>query len=130
VAEVCGALCGYAVFFRTYSTFLCKAGIWLEDLYVRPDARGRGIGKALLQAVREIAAERGCGRYEWSVLDWNRRAIDFYEALGGRILDDWRIVRMEGKQIETFARTLGTKTVHLETTPREDAEPPTLRRPE
>ena len=100
VAELDGELCGYAVFFSTYSTFLCKAGIWLEDIYVRPPARGKGIGKALLKAVGGIAVERGSGRYEWAVLDWNQRAIDFYEAMEGKILDDWRIVRMEREQIE------------------------------
>lgn len=104
VAEAEGELCGYAIYFTTFSTFLCKPGIWLEDIYVKPPARGRGIGRALLQAVGKIAAERGCGRYEWSVLDWNQRAIDFYEAKGGLLLDEWRIVRMEREQIERLNR--------------------------
>ncbi len=89
-----GAL-GYAVFFATFSTFLGRPGIWLEDLYVRTDHRGRGIGKALLKAVAKIAHERGAGRYEWTVLDWNHRAIDLYARVGGEILPDWRIVRLD-----------------------------------
>lgn len=87
-----GRLVGYAIWFTTFSSFLGKAGIWLEDLYVRPAWRGRGAGKRLLTAVGEIAHERG-GRYEWCVLDWNQRAIDFYEAAGATVLPDWRIVR-------------------------------------
>lgn len=101
VAEVDpGQPIGYAIFFKTFSTFLAKPGLWLEDLYVKPDFRGRGIGKGLLLAVGKIAHERGCGRYEWNVLDWNRRAIEVYEKAGAKILEDWRVVRLDREGIE------------------------------
>ncbi len=99
VAEDGGKLAGYAIYFPTFSTFIGRAGLWLEDLYVRPDRRGRGLGKGLLKAVGEIAAERKAGRFEWSVLDWNRNAIDLYERVGGEILHDWRIVRLDHEGI-------------------------------
>lgn len=103
VAEAEEGLAGYAIYFTTFSTFLCRSGLWLEDLYVRPDWRGSGVGKRLLLAVAEVARERGSGRYEWSVLDWNQRAIDFYEAMGGEILEEWRIVRVNRDGIERLA---------------------------
>lgn len=99
VAEHDGALVGYAIYFSTFSSFLGKQGVWLEDLYVRPPFRGLGIGKALLKAVGSIATERGAGRYEWSVLDWNTNAIELYKRLGGRIMDEWRIVRLTGNEL-------------------------------
>jgi len=95
VAEAGEGLVGYAIHFATFSTFRGQAGIWLEDLYVRPDWRGRGLGERLLREVVGRAAQRGAGRCEWSVLDWNERAIRLYERMGGRLLDDWRIVRLE-----------------------------------
>ncbi|MEM9017326.1 MAG: GNAT family N-acetyltransferase [Verrucomicrobiota bacterium] len=95
LAERGGKAVGYAIFFSTFSTFVGKAGIWLEDLYVKPDHRKGGIGKALLKAVGAIAEERGAGRYEWSVLDWNSNAIQLYRKMGGDIMDDWRIVRLD-----------------------------------
>lgn len=85
---------GFALFFYNYSTFLTKPGIHLEDLYILPEYRGRGAGKALLKKVESIARERGCGRLEWNVLDWNQPAIDFYKNYGAEILDDWRICRV------------------------------------
>ena len=85
---------GFALFFHNYSTFRGKPGIYLEDLFVVPEARGRGIGKALLLRVKEIAVERGCGRLEWAVLDWNEPAIGFYKKLGAGIMDDWRLCRI------------------------------------
>lgn len=88
-------LVGYAIWFTTFSSFLGKAGLWLEDLYVRPDWRGGGVGKQLLVSVARLAKEKGSGRYEWSVIDWNQRAIDFYRAAGAEILPDWRFVRMD-----------------------------------
>ncbi len=102
VAEVENNLVGYAIFFSTFSTFIGRAGIWLEDLYVRPDFRGLGLGKGLLKAVGEIAAARNAGRYEWSVLDWNRNAIDLYERVGGEILQEWRIVRLDQQGIRSL----------------------------
>jgi GNAT superfamily N-acetyltransferase len=89
-------LTAYALFFHNYSTFLSRRGLYLEDVYVRPDMRGRGIGKALLHGLARIAVERDCGRFEWTVLDWNQPAIDFYQALGAQVLPEWRIVRVTG----------------------------------
>jgi len=102
VAEVENNLVGYAIFFSTFSTFIGRAGIWLEDLYVRPDFRGLGLGKGLLKVVGEIAATRNAGRYEWSVLDWNRNAIELYERVGGEILQEWRIVRLDHQGIRSL----------------------------
>ena len=87
---------GFALFFTTFSTFLARRGVWLEDLYVRPERRGTGVGGRLLRAVAAIAVERGCGRFEWSVLDWNAPAIGFYQRLGATVLPDWRIARVTG----------------------------------
>ncbi|HSV15009.1 MAG TPA: GNAT family N-acetyltransferase [Tepidisphaeraceae bacterium] len=91
---------GYALFFTTFSTFLAKPSIWLEDLFVLPDHRSRGVGRALLRAVADIAIERDCGRLEWSVLDWNQPAIDFYHRAGAKILNDWRICRVTGEALQ------------------------------
>lgn len=99
VAQEGDQLVGYAIYFSTFSTFIGRAGIWLEDLYVRPAWRGQGLGKGLLKAVGEIAAEQNAGRFEWSVLDWNRHAIDLYERVGGEILHEWRIVRLDRQGI-------------------------------
>lgn len=87
---------GFALFFHNYSTFLAKPGIYLEDLFVEPAHRGLGIGKALLKRLAKLALERGCGRLEWSVLDWNRPAIDFYVALGAKPNDEWTTYRVTG----------------------------------
>lgn len=84
----------YAIFFTTMSTFLCKPGIWLEDIYVQPEYRGHGYGKAMFLAVAEIAKQRHSGRLEWSALDWNKPAIDFYESMGAVAMDEWTIFRM------------------------------------
>ena len=97
---------GFALFFHSFSTFLARRGLWLEDLFVYPDHRGAGIGRALLRAVAAIARDRGCGRFEWSVLDWNAPAIRFYESLGATVMPDWRIARVAGPAIEALA--LGT----------------------
>lgn len=88
------SLVGFALYYPTFSSFTGRAGLWLEDLYVRPAHRGKGAGKALLDRFLQIARERGCGRAEWSVLDWNEGAIAFYEREGARILPDWRIARI------------------------------------
>jgi hypothetical protein len=87
---------GFALYFHNFSTFLARRGIYLEDLFVVPAARGRGYGKALLRHVARLALERECGRFEWSVLDWNQPAIDFYRAMGAHVLPDWRICRVTG----------------------------------
>jgi GNAT superfamily N-acetyltransferase len=94
VGEVDGEVVAFALFFTNFSTFLAKPGLYLEDLYVRPAQRGTGLGKALLEHLGRLAAERGCGRFEWSVLDWNERAIRFYEGLGATVMPDWRICRI------------------------------------
>ena len=95
---------GFALFFHTYSTFLAQPGIYLEDLYVRPAYRGHGFGKLLLTTVARLAVERGCGRYEWTVLDWNTPSIRFYESLGAEMKSDWRVMRVTGTALENMAK--------------------------
>lgn len=104
VAEVDGAIEGFALHFPTFSTFLAKRGLWLEDLYVRPAFRGKGLGGRLLRGVAAVAVERGCGRFEWSVLDWNAPAIAFYERLGATVMPDWRIARVTGDALASLGR--------------------------
>jgi GNAT superfamily N-acetyltransferase len=99
LAEVDGTPAGVAIFFTNYSTFLAQPGLHLEDLFVVPEHRGRGIGKALLLHVARLANQRGCGRMEWNVLDWNQRAIDFYESIGARRLTEWQICRLAGEDL-------------------------------
>jgi GNAT superfamily N-acetyltransferase len=94
---------GFALFFHNYSTFLAKPGLYLEDLFVRPELRGHGIGKALLLHLARLANARGCGRMEWSVLDWNAPAIAFYESLGARRLKEWQICRLTGEALARYA---------------------------
>jgi len=103
VAEVAGKLVGFALFFTNYSTFLTKPGIYLEDLFVLPQYRGQGIGKALLSRLARLVMERDYGRLEWSVLDWNAHAIGFYERMGATVLPDWRICRVTGEAIDRLA---------------------------
>ena len=103
VGEVDGAVVAFALFFTNFSTFLARPGLYLEDLYVQPAQRGTGLGKALLEHLGRLAAERGCGRFEWSVLDWNERAIRFYEGMGATVLPDWRICRITGERLSAFA---------------------------
>lgn len=98
-----GTAAGFAVYFHNFSTFLGVRGLWLEDLFVRPAYRGRGYGKALLLHVAGIAADRGCGRLEWSVLDWNEPSIRFYQSLGALPLDDWTIFRVTGPVLQRLA---------------------------
>ena len=100
-----GPAVGFALFCHTFSTFLGRRTLWLEDLYVRPEHRGRGVGRALLQRLASIARERGCGRFEWAVLDWNAPSIRFYEGLGARLMDDWTICRVTGDALERLAGT-------------------------
>ncbi|GAB7535336.1 GNAT family N-acetyltransferase [Burkholderia sp. 3C] len=107
VATQDGAVVGYALYFQNYSTFLGKRGLYLEDLYVQPACRGTGLGTRLLRALAALAVERRCGRFEWTVLDWNQPAIDFYERLGATVLPDWRVVRVTGEQLEALAKPAG-----------------------
>lgn len=95
---------GFALFFHNFSTFLGRAGIYLEDLFVLPEYRGKGYGKALLKKLAEITVERGCGRLEWSCLDWNQPSIDFYLSLGAVRMDDWTTYRMTGETLKRFTK--------------------------
>lgn len=104
VAEVDAQVVAFALYFTNFSTFLARPGLYLEDLYVQPAHRGRGIGKALLQHLGALAVARGCGRFEWSVLDWNRSAIEFYERMGATVMPDWRICRVTGDALAAFGR--------------------------
>jgi len=104
VAEVEGRVVAFALFFTNFSTFLGRPGLYLEDLYVQPAHRGTGLGKALLQHLALLAVARGCGRLEWSVLDWNQRAIDFYQKMGATVMPDWRICRVTGDALTALAR--------------------------
>lgn len=103
IAGIDGRPVGFALFFHNYSTFLAQRGIYLEDLFVKPEARGKGVGLALLCALARIAVERECGRLEWAVLDWNQLAIDFYKRIGAKPLDDWTVFRMTGSALEKLA---------------------------
>jgi GNAT superfamily N-acetyltransferase len=103
IAYAGDAPAGFALFFPNYSTFLGKPGLYLEDLFVRPEYRGQGLGLALMKRLAQIAVERGCGRFEWSVLDWNEPAIGFYESLGAKLMDGWSIVRVNGDALTALA---------------------------
>ena len=94
---------GFALFFHNFSTFLGKAGIYLEDLYVNPEYRGRGHGKSLIKELARIAVERGCGRLEWSCLDWNKPSIDFYLSIGAEQMDEWTVYRFAGERLRALA---------------------------
>jgi len=102
LAEEDGTPVGFALFFHNFSTFLALPGIYLEDLFVVPEQRGRGIGRALLKRLAKIAVERGCGRLEWSVLDWNRDAIGFYERLGAMPNSEWTVYRLAGEALTSL----------------------------
>ncbi len=103
VGEVGGRVVAYSLFFTSFSTFLGKPGLYMEDLYVQPAHRGTGLGQALLSRLAALAHERDCGRFEWSVLDWNERAIRFYENMGASMLPDWRICRVTGPALARLA---------------------------
>lgn len=109
LAESDGAAAGFALFFHNYSTFLARPGIYLEDLYVRPESRGCGIGRRLLAEVAHIAVARGCGRLEWAVLDWNAPVIAFYQRLGARPLKEWIVNRLTGESLEALAAQARTR---------------------
>ena len=104
LAEEDGAAVGFALFFHNFSTFLGRPGIYLEDLFVLPEHRGLGIGRMLLAHLARLAVERGCGRLEWAVLDWNRDAIGFYESLGARPNSEWTVYRLTGEALTGLAR--------------------------
>jgi GNAT superfamily N-acetyltransferase len=103
IARMDGEPAGYALYFHSYSTFLAQPGMYLEDLFVLPELRSRGVGKALLREVAKIARQRDCGRLEWSVLDWNESAIGFYRRVGADVMSDWRICRLSGEGIDKLA---------------------------
>ena len=103
VAEVDGAVVGFALWYVSFSTWQGRPGLWLEDLFVRPAARGHGLGKALLQALAQVCVDRGYGRFEWWVLDWNVDAQGFYRSLGARPEDDWTVWRVDGEQLQSLA---------------------------
>ncbi|WP_428313133.1 N-acetyltransferase family protein [Hydrocarboniphaga sp.] len=103
IARQDGVAAGFALFFQNYSTFLAKPGIYLEDLYVKPEQRGHGIGRALLTHIARLAVARDCGRFEWSVLDWNAPAIGFYRSLGALPQDEWTIMRLSGDALKALA---------------------------
>ncbi|HYS65712.1 MAG TPA: GNAT family N-acetyltransferase [Paraburkholderia sp.] len=104
VAENEGRIVGYALFFHNYSSFVGKRGLYLEDVYVQPSQRGSGLGSALLQRLAALAVERQCGRFEWTVLDWNQPAISFYEKMGATVMPDWRVVRLTDDALERLAQ--------------------------
>lgn len=103
VARSAGRVVGFALYFHNYSTFRARSGIYLEDLFVEPEVRGNGIGRALLRTLAGIAVARGCARFEWAVLDWNAPAIAFYQSLGARPLDEWTVYRLTGDALQALA---------------------------
>ena len=103
IARIGGIPVGFALFFHNYSTFLAAPGIYLEDIFVLPQHRGKGVGKSLIVHIAKIAHERGCGRLDWAVLDWNESAIRFYRQIGADVMPDWRICRMTAPEIATLA---------------------------
>jgi GNAT superfamily N-acetyltransferase len=107
LAEDAGRVVGFALFFHNYSTFACNPGIYLEDLFVEPEHRGKGYGKALLRALASLAVERGCGRMDWCVLDWNEPAIRFYRSLGAGPMDEWTTYRLTGEALKAVASGRG-----------------------
>jgi GNAT superfamily N-acetyltransferase len=106
IAELRSQPVGFAVFFHNFSTFVGRAGLYLEDLYVRPHARRMGIGRAMISFIAKIAVDRRCGRFEWSVLDWNTRAIAFYRSLGAVPMDDWTVQRVTGPALERLGSSV------------------------
>lgn len=109
IGEVDGVPQGFALFFHNFSTFEGKPGVYLEDLFVRPEARGSGLGKALLSRLAAIAVERDCARLEWSVLDWNEPAIGFYKKLGARLMDEWTVMRVDGAALAALGAQSGAE---------------------
>ena len=98
-----GEVAGYAIYFFTFSSFVGRAGLWLEDVYVRPPFRRRGLGRGLIATVARIGAERGCGRFEWTALDWNARALEIYRGLGARVMKEWVLLRLNAAELRRLA---------------------------
>ncbi|PWU18761.1 MAG: N-acetyltransferase [Verrucomicrobia bacterium] len=103
LADCDGDLAGYAIYFFTFSSFVGCPGIWLDDVYVRPKFRRRGVGRRLIEAVAQIGAKRNCGRFEWMALNWNRKALRFYGKLGAKVMKDWRLLRMNRNILQRFS---------------------------
>jgi GNAT superfamily N-acetyltransferase len=103
LADIDGELIGYAIYFFTFSSFVGRPGLWLEDVYVRPQFRRRGLGRRLIEAVARIGAKRNCGRFEWMVLNWNRKALDFYLGLGARAMEEWVLLRLNARELRRLA---------------------------
>jgi GNAT superfamily N-acetyltransferase len=104
IAHLGGKPAGFALFFHNYSTFLAQSGLYLEDLFVKPELRRRGVGQALFRRLAQIASERGCGRFEWSALDWNTPAIQFYESMGAKAMSEWTVYRLTGEALQRAAK--------------------------
>ena len=100
-----GTVVAFAIIFHNFSTFISKPGLYLEDLFVKPEKRGRGYGKQMLAFLAKLAVERGCGRFEWAVLDWNESAINFYKSLGAVAMDEWTVYRLMGEALDKLAKT-------------------------
>jgi GNAT superfamily N-acetyltransferase len=111
LAREAGELAGYAIYFFTFSSILGRAGIWLEDVYVRPQFRRRGIGRELIEAVAKVGAEQNCGRLEWIALNWNRNALDIYRKMGARVMDEWILLRVNAEGIHQIASSHEGKNV-------------------
>lgn len=103
IGRMDGKLAGYALYFFTFSSFVGRTGIWLEDLYVRPEFRRQGLGRAMIEAVARIGAEKNCGRFEWTALNWNKNALDFYRKLGAQTMDEWVLVRLNAEGLRNVA---------------------------
>ncbi len=103
IARVGSEMAGYALYFFTFSSFIGRAGIWLEDLYVRPTFRRQGLGRALIESVARVGAERNCGRFEWTALNWNKNALDFYRKLGAKMMDEWVLIRLNAEGLKQLA---------------------------
>jgi GNAT superfamily N-acetyltransferase len=109
LADCDGRLAGYAIYFFTFSSFIGRKGLWLDDVYVRPKFRRRGLGRLLIEEVAKIGAKENCGRFEWTALNWNRRALDFYRKLGARQMDEWILIRMDAKGLKQLAARAGAR---------------------
>jgi GNAT superfamily N-acetyltransferase len=103
VAQSGAEIVGYAIYFFTFSSFVGRPGVWLEDVYVRPAFRQQGLGRALVEAVASVGAERNCGRYEWTALNWNKNALDFYKRLGAQVMDEWVLLRTNADAMRSLA---------------------------